>query len=82
LTKIDNDFIILLSKMDKEFTHAFFDASSEAWLKNKIRKGPSMAYICSAFTRDGKQCKKASYMKSPLSDHLCKQHINKMVKDE
>lgn len=70
----------------EEFTKEFFDQSSEAWMKNKVRKGHSMAYICIALTQDGKSCKRSAQMKDATSEHLCKQHakyhINKMVKDE
>lgn len=70
----------------EEFTKEFFDQSSIEWMKNKMRRGHSMAYICTALTQEGKSCKRASIMKDPTSEHLCKQHgkyhINKMVKDE
>jgi hypothetical protein len=69
-----------------EFTKEFFDQSSEAWMKNKVRRGHSMAYICIAITQEGKSCKRIALMKDATSEHLCKQHgkyhINKMVKDE
>ena len=57
-----------------EFTMEFFDQSSEAWMKNKIRKGHSMAYICVALTQEGKSCKRSALMKDSTSEHLCKQH--------
>jgi len=70
----------------QEFTKEFFDQSSEAWMKNKVRRGQSMAYICTALTQDGKSCKRSVTMKDAMSDHLCKQHgkyhINKMTKEE
>jgi len=69
-----------------EFTKEFFDLSSEAWMKNKVRKGHSMAYICRAVTQEGTSCKRTAIMKDATSDHVCKQHakyyINKMTKDE
>lgn len=77
-----------MSKMPgiEEFTSDFFDQSSEAWMKNKVRKGASMAYICIALTKDGNSCKRIALMKDALSEHYCKQHrnygINKMMKDE
>jgi hypothetical protein len=37
-----------------EFTHAFFQASSEAWTKNKVRYGQaSYRYKANAFPPDG-----------------------------
>ncbi len=70
----------------EEFTKEFFDQSSEAWMRNKMRKGYSMAYVCIALTQEGKSCKRASIIKDATSDHLCKQHgkyhINKMTKEE
>ena len=70
----------------QEFTKEFFDQSSEAWMKNKVRRGQSMAYICIAQTQEGKSCKRGSVIKDATSEHLCKQHgkyhINKMAKEE
>jgi hypothetical protein len=70
----------------QEFTSEFFDQSSEAWMKNKLRKGHSMAYICTALTQEGKSCRRSALIKDATSEHLCKQHrkygINKMVKEE
>lgn len=67
----------------EEFTSEFFDQSSEAWSKNKIRKGHCMAYKCSALTKEGNHCCKTAVMKDGTSDHLCKQHkmynINKKI---
>lgn len=69
-----------------EFTKEFFDQSSIEWMKNKVRKGPSMSYICIAQTLEGKVCRRSAIMKDATSEHLCKQHakyhINKMGKDE
>ena len=87
LIKIDITILLILSKMsgNEEFTKEFFDNSSEAWMKNKVRKGHSMAYICRALTQEGNPCKRSAFMKDGMSEHLCKQHrnygINKMVKD-
>ena len=70
----------------QEFTKEFFDQSSEAWMKNKVRKGASMAYICTALTQEGKSCKRSAIMKDAMSDVVCRQHgkyhINKMTKEE
>ena len=70
----------------EEFTPEFFIQSSEAWIKNKLRRGHSMAYICTALTQEGKSCSRSAIMKDAMSDHVCKQHakyyINKMTKDE
>jgi hypothetical protein len=70
----------------EEFTKEFFDQSSEAWMKNKVRKGHSMAYICTALTQEGKSCSRSAILKDATSDHVCKQHakyyINKMTKEE
>lgn len=88
LIKIDIAILLILSNMPgiEEFTKEFFDQSSEAWMANKIRKGHSMAYICTAFTKEGNPCKRSALMKDVMSEHFCKQHrnygINKMLKDE
>jgi len=88
LIKIETTSIQSIRKMPgiEEFTSEFFDQSSEAWMKNKLRKGASMAYICTALTKEGNSCKRSAIMKEPLSENFCKQHrnngINKMMKDE
>ena len=64
----------------EEFTSDFFDQSSESWLKNKMRKGHSMAYLCNTLTREGKQCTRAAVMKDVLSDHKCTQHQHTVKK--
>jgi hypothetical protein len=89
LIKIDKLTSYIVSKMPgiDEFTKEFFDQSSEAWMKNKVRRGHSMAYICTALTQEGKSCSRsASMLKDATSYHVCKQHakyyINKMTKEE
>ena len=70
----------------QEFTSEFFDQSSEGWMMNKVRRGHSMAYICTALTQERKSCKRTAFIKDGTSEHRCKQHrkygINKMVKEE
>jgi hypothetical protein len=70
----------------EEFTKDFFNKSSNSWMKNKIRRGHSMVYVCIAITKDGKPCSRGSILKDATSEHLCKQHrkyhINKIAKDE
>lgn len=88
LIKIDIVTSIIKTKMPgiEEFTKEFFDQSSEAWMKNKVRKGHSMAYICTALTQEGNPCKRSAILKDAISEHTCKQHrkygINKMTKEE
>jgi hypothetical protein len=88
LIKIETKIIQGIGKMPgvEEFTSEFFDQSSEAWMKNKLRKGASMAYICIALTKEGNSCKRTAIMNDALSEHYCKQHrnygINKIIKDE
>jgi hypothetical protein len=70
----------------EEFTKEFFIQSSEAWMKNKVRRGHCMAYTCTALTQEGKSCKHSVFIKDGTSDHVCKRHrnyhINKMTKEE
>ena len=88
LTKIDTMYSRILIKMPgiQEFTKEFFDQSSEAWMKNKVRRGHSMAYICTAVTHEGKSCKRTAILKDATTKHFCNQHrkygINKMTKEE
>jgi hypothetical protein len=62
-----------------EFTSEFFDAASAAWMANKIRRGPSLAYRCEATKKDGAQCtrpavSRASIVVAATHHHLCVQH--------
>ena len=88
LIKIDTWVLPSLGNMSgiEEFTPEFFDQSSDAWMKNKVRRGHSMAYICTALTQEGKSCKRSAILKDATSEHFCKQHrnygINKMTKEE
>lgn len=64
-----------------EFTSEFFTESSKAWMANKMKKGHSMVYKCSATTLAGTQCTKGSCMKDGTSMQVCKIHgINKASK--
>lgn len=50
-----------------------FDAASAAWTANKIRRGVSYAYRCTAIRKNGKQCTRPAL--SRLSkDLLCISH--------
>ena len=52
-----------------EFTPAFFDEASAAWMKNKVKRGYMLYYICAADTRSGSTCKR-----KVDGAHRCKQH--------
>jgi hypothetical protein len=56
---------MFFSKMDKEFTPAFFDESSRTWMMNKKRKGYSYVYVCKK-----EKCKNKCFG----STDLCKWH--------
>ena len=79
LTKIDRYMITIyeytyrkMSAGNDEFTAEFFDKSSNEWMKNKIRRGESMAYKCSEICKDNQQCTRASV---GFLQHYCKQHL-------
>ena len=62
-----------------EFTPAFFDAASAAWMANKIRRGPALAYKCQAIKKNGTQCTRAAVSRCSIvvgatTPHLCTQH--------
>jgi hypothetical protein len=67
-----------------EFTAAFFDASSEAWHANKIRRGHCYVYKCEATTLAGTHCKHpaatASAADPSATKHLCKTHFKSNMK--
>jgi hypothetical protein len=59
----------------KEFSPEWFDASSAAWRANKRRKGESYKYICQHQHKNGKLCKRDSFMHAfDNTDLLCKYH--------
>ena len=91
LIKIERDscnFNCTNTKMssNQEFTREFFDESSEAWSRNKIKRGHCMVYTCLALTKSGDRCLRAAHMKDGTSEYLCKQHrkynINKMTEED
>ena len=45
--------------MDEEFSPAFFDASSKAWMENKVRQGYQILYRCSFIHSNRQRCKSA-----------------------
>ena len=50
-----------------------FDAASAAWTANKIRRGASYAYRCTAIRKNGKQCTRPA-LSRPRADILCISH--------
>jgi hypothetical protein len=50
-----------------------FDAASAAWTANKIRRGASYAYRCTAIRKTGKQCTQSA-ISLCSKDILCKSH--------
>ena len=54
---------------NSEFTPAFFDESSKAWLENKVRIGQSYAYKCNYVHSNQKQCEHLA-----TQDEYCKRH--------
>ena len=51
-----------------------FDAASVAWMANKIRRGPSMCYQCTAIKKNGHPCAKAILSHDGTDQFLCKTH--------
>ena len=50
-----------------------FDAASAAWTANKIRRGASYVYRCTAIRKTGKQCTRPA-LSRPTADLLCVSH--------
>jgi hypothetical protein len=50
-----------------------FDAASAAWTANKIRRGASYAYRCTAIRKNGKQCTQKA-LSRPTLDLFCTSH--------
>lgn len=56
-----------------------FSGASEAWMKNKIRKGAMIYYKCEAIQHNGLGCsRKASQDEKykELDKHYCSQHAH------
>ena len=66
-----------MSSGNSEFTAEFFTESSNAWMKNKLRKGASMSYICTATKLDGNPCTRPTVQKDPMAPQRCSQHKRK-----
>jgi len=51
-----------------------FDEASAAWMANKVRRGPSLCYQCTAMKKDGNPCVKPILSHTSISPMLCKMH--------
>jgi hypothetical protein len=51
-----------------------FDEASVAWMANKVRRGPSVCYQCTAIKKDGHPCSKAILSHDGTDQFLCKTH--------
>jgi len=51
-----------------------FDEASVSWMANKVRRGPSMCYQCTAIKKDGHPCSKAILSHDGTDQFLCKTH--------
>lgn len=63
---------------NEEFTAAFFEESSRAWMANKVRSGAMVYYKCQAKKADDSDCSRAAFYTQPYyaddAEFLCKQH--------
>lgn len=46
----------------------------DAWMANKVRRGPSVCYQCTAIKKDGHPCAKAILVQYAEDPFLCKTH--------
>lgn len=51
-----------------------FDEAADAWMANKVRRGPSVCYQCTAIKKDGHPCAKAILVQYAEDPFLCKTH--------
>lgn len=51
-----------------------FDDASIAWMANKVRRGESVCYQCTAIKKDGHPCSKAILSHYADNPFLCKTH--------
>lgn len=56
---------------DSEFSPAFFDEASRAWMENKVRQGYQVLYRCTFTHVNQQRCKKAC---SSSSSEYCLNH--------
>ena len=59
----------------EEFSSAWFDSSSKAWLLNKRRKGQSYVYRCQHQHKNGNLCKRDVHWHHGNMELLCKWHF-------
>ncbi len=57
--------------MDQEFSPAFFDNSSKAWMENKVRQGYQVLYRCEFIHPNRQICKSAC---STSTSDYCLKH--------
>ena len=57
--------------LDSEFTPAFFDASSKAWMENKVRQEYQVLYRCEFIHSNRQRCKSAC---STSTSEYCIKH--------
>ena len=65
-----------MSAGNSEFTAAFFDESSRAWMENKKRKGQVYVYICTGVYKNGNKCNNAVVTR----EEFCKVHLKRELK--
>lgn len=85
-TKIDTKQanVVSIRKMSAgngEFTAEFFDESSNAWMRNKVRSGESMTYKCQGATRDGTPCKVIARKFEFGTKVYCKIHASQGIEE-
>lgn len=67
----------------RAFSQAAFDAASDAFHANKIRKGAMLYYKCEAEQKNGSQCKRLASQDEKfwhLDKHYCTQHAQLALK--
>ena len=59
-----------------------FDAASQGWMANKIRKGAMVYYACTAIQKNGKPCPLLAIQDAMAPTPLCRRHTKREAPEE
>ena len=70
------------SAMNSAMTSDDFDAASQGWMANKIRKGAMIYYACTAIQKNGKPCPLLAIQDAMAPTPLCRRHTKREAPEE
>ena len=69
-----------MSPGNEEFTSEFFDYSSKAWMKNKLRNGAQLVYRCDYEYSANRRCTMPVIVKKGSPTERCLKHKQRVQK--